>query len=145
MFFTLLPFSETQTDESDMEPEPPEEPSQLEQDYEAARNEIQLLKEHLKITLLDVNKKDAEMRAFKEAAAAIKESSNAKIQELETNLRISRFGLERFSKDNTLVKFYTGFPTYDHFKLFFELVKPTAETMVYVYASGIGTIGIGFL
>ena len=37
------------------------------------------------------------------------------------------------------MKFYTGFPTYDHFKLFFELVKPTAEAMVYVYASGIGT------
>ena len=31
-----------------------------------------------------------------------------------------------------LVKFYTGFPTYDHFKLFFELAEPTAETMVYV-------------
>ena len=41
MFFTLLPFSETQTEESDVEPEPPEVPSQLEQDYEAARNEIQ--------------------------------------------------------------------------------------------------------
>lgn len=54
---------------------------------------------------------------------------------------ISRFGMERFSKDNALVRFYTGFPTYDHdhFKLFFELVKPTAETMVYVYASRIGT------
>ena len=62
-----------------------------------------------------------------------------KIQELETNLMISRFGMERFSKDNTLVRFYKGFPTYDHYKLFFELVKPTAETMVYVYASRIGT------
>lgn len=64
-----------------------------------------------------------------------------KIQELETNLMISRFGMERFSKDNALVRSYTGFPTYDHdhFKLFFELVKPTAETMVYVYASKIGT------
>ncbi|PFX26455.1 hypothetical protein AWC38_SpisGene8869 [Stylophora pistillata] len=78
------------------------------------------------------------MRVLKEAAAATKESSEAKIQELEANLKISRFGLERFSKDNALVRFYTGFPTYDHFKLFFELVKPTAETMVYVYASGIG-------
>ena len=139
MFFTLLLFSETQTDESDVEPEPPEVPSQLEQDYEAARNEIQILKEQLKIAQLEVSEKEAEMRDFKEAAAATKESSDAKIQELETNLSISRFGLERFSKDNALVKFYTGFPTYDHFKLFFELVKPTTETMVYVYASGIGT------
>ena len=37
-------FSETQTDASDVEPEPPEVPSQLEQDYDAARNEIQILK-----------------------------------------------------------------------------------------------------
>ena len=33
----------------------------------------------------------------------------------------------------------TGFPTYDHFKLSFELVTPTAEAKVDVYASGIRT------
>ena len=70
MFITLL-LSETQTDESDVEPEPPEVPSQLEQDYEAARNEIQILKEQLKITQLEVSKKEAEMTAFKEAAVLI--------------------------------------------------------------------------
>ena len=123
MFFTLLPFSETQTDESDVEPEPPEVPSQLEQDYEAARNEIQILKEQLKITQLEVSIKEAVMRAIKEAAAATKESSDAKIQELETNLSIIQFSLERFSKDNALVTFYTGFPTYDHFKLFLSLLN----------------------
>ena len=32
-----------------------------------------------------------------------------------------------------------GFPTYDHFKLSFELVTPTAEAKVDVYASGIRT------
>ena len=139
MFITLLPFSETQTDESDVELEPPEAPCQLEQDYEAAKNEIKILKEQLKTTQLELSRKEAEMRGLEEAAAATKESSDAKIQELETNLSISRFGFERFSKDNALVRFYTGFPTYDHLKLFFELVKPKAETMVYVYASGIGT------
>ena len=33
----------------------------------------------------------------------------------------------------------TGFLTYDHFKLSFELVTPTAEAKVDVYASGIRT------
>ena len=33
----------------------------------------------------------------------------------------------------------TGFPIYDHFKLYFELVTPTAEAKVDVYASGIRT------
>ena len=88
-----------------------------------------------------MSKKETEMKILKEAAAATKESSEAKNSRIRTNLIISRFGMERFSKDNALVRFYTGFPTYDHdhFKLFFELVKPTAETMVYVYASRIGT------
>ena len=63
------------------------------------------------------------MRGLKEAAAATKELSDEKIQELETNLSISRFGLERFSKDNALVRFYTGFPTYDHLKLFLNLLN----------------------
>ena len=130
---------ERQTDESDVEPEPPEAPSRIEQDYQAARSQIQSLMEQLKITQLEVSKKEAEMRILKEAATASKESSEAKIQELETSLRISWFGLERFFKDNALVRFYIGFPTYDHFKLFFEHVKPTADTMVHVYASGIGT------
>ena len=128
MFIKIIPFRETQTDESDVEPEPPEAPSHL-----------QSLMEQLKITQLEVSKKEAEMRILKEAATATKESSEAKIQELKTSLRISWFGLERFFKDNALVRFYISFLTYDHFKLFFEHVKPTADTMVYVYASGIGT------
>ena len=33
----------------------------------------------------------------------------------------------------------TGFPTYDHLKLSFELVTPTADAKVDVYASGIRT------
>ena len=139
MFIKIIPFRETQTDESDVDPEPPEAPSRIEQDYQAARSQIQSLMEQLKITQLEVSKKEAEMRILKAAATATKESSEAKIQELETSLRISWLGLERFFKDNALVRFYTVFPTYDHFKLFFEHVKPTADTMVHVYASGIGT------
>lgn len=78
MFIKLLPFSETQTDESDVEPEQPEAPSQLQQDYQAARSEIQSLMEQLKITQLEVSKKETEMKILKEAAAATKESSEAK-------------------------------------------------------------------
>ena len=74
MFIILRPFSETQTDESDVGLEPPEAPSQLEQDYEAAKNEIQILKEQLKATQLELSRKEAEMRGLKEAAAATRES-----------------------------------------------------------------------
>ena len=99
MFVKLILFRETQTDESDVEPEPPETPSRIEQDYQAARSQIQSLMEQLKITQLEVSKKEAEMRILKEAATATKESSEAKIQELETSLRISWF-FNRWKKNN---------------------------------------------
>ena len=51
-------------------------------------------------------------------------------------LALSKFGLERFSADDDSIKFYTGFPTYKHLKIFYEFVKPNAETIVYCYASG---------
>ncbi|XP_065067591.1 uncharacterized protein LOC135693131 [Rhopilema esculentum] len=51
-------------------------------------------------------------------------------------LKVSRFGLERFSTDSASIKFYTGFPTYSHLKIFFELARRGAEFMKYCYASG---------
>ena len=78
MFIKLLPFSETQTDESDVEPESCEVPSQLEQDFEVARNGIESLKEQLKISQLEVSKKEAEMKTFKEAAAATEKREREK-------------------------------------------------------------------
>ena len=50
-------------------------------------------------------------------------------------LIVSKLGLERFSSDNELIKFYTGFPTYKHILFFYEFVKPSAENMVYCYAT----------
>ena len=50
-------------------------------------------------------------------------------------LIVSKFGLERFSSDSELIKFYTGFPTYKHILFFYEFVKPSAENMVYCYAT----------
>lgn len=111
-----------------------EQSSQLQRDFEAVKEENIALLQQLKLAQRDVEKRESEISDLKDAATITSE----KIQELETSLRISRFSLERFSKDNRLIKFYTGFPTYEHFTLFFELVKPTADTMTYVYASGVG-------
>lgn len=52
-------------------------------------------------------------------------------------LQVHRFGLERFSSDDDSIKFYTGFPSYQHILLFYNFLKPTAEKMTYCYASGI--------
>ena len=52
-------------------------------------------------------------------------------------LALSRFGLERFSTNNDLIKFYTGFCSYKHLTMFYNFAEPTAEKMTYFYASGV--------
>jgi hypothetical protein len=52
-------------------------------------------------------------------------AANSKIEELEARLRsaeIERFGLERFSSNPQMIKFYTGFPTYKCLRNFFFLL-----------------------
>ena len=50
-------------------------------------------------------------------------------------LKLCKFGLERFSTDNESIKFYTGFPSYNHLVTFYEFVEPCAETMQYCYTT----------
>lgn len=51
-------------------------------------------------------------------------------------MKLYKFGSERFLNDDKSIKFYTGFPSYQHFITFYYLVQPSAETMSYCYASG---------
>jgi len=49
-------------------------------------------------------------------------------------LALSKFGLQRFSSDDS-IKFYTGFPTYKHLTLFFmnllnQILKPWFTAML---------------
>ena len=60
-------------------------------------------------------------------------AAQRRIEELEQALRnqkVERFGIHRYSKDNAMVKFFTGFPTYSHFMCFFRSVQPYASTMI---------------
>ena len=52
-------------------------------------------------------------------------------------LALSRFGLERFSTNDDLIKFYTGFCSYKHLTMFYNFAEPTAAKMTYCYASGV--------
>ena len=51
-------------------------------------------------------------------------------------LALGKFGLERFGTDNDSIRFYTGFPSYDSIRFFYAFIRPSAEQMVYCYASG---------
>lgn len=126
-------FSESTTDQGEIESVPSEVSFEVSQD-----DEIQILKQKLKLSEIEVSKKEAELREVQQAAASMKESLEAKIHSLQLELRISRFGLERFSSNEADIKFFTSFSSYDVFCKFFNQVKPSAEKMVYVYASGIG-------
>ena len=40
---------------------------------------------------------------------------------------MERFGIYRFGNDDSLISFYTGFPSYKAFNVFFKWVEPTAQ------------------
>ena len=56
-----------------------------------------------------------------------------KIEELEKEiqlLRLEKFGLERFSSDCELIRFYTGFRSYECLKAIFIWLERTSQTLV---------------
>jgi hypothetical protein len=58
---------------------------------------------------------------------------DAEIEKLQQKLQIEKFGIERFSRDNSLILFYTGFVSFAMFTAFFEYVKPAANSMTSYY------------
>lgn len=55
------------------------------------------------------------------------------IKKLQQQLEIERFGIQRFSNDNALISFYTGFASMVLFTTFYEFVKPAANRMTSYY------------
>ena len=94
------------------------------------REEIKSLKQQLAEAKSSLEKGQNDMMEARESAENMKRI-------MEEKFRISRFGLERFSSDDESVKFYTGFPSNNHIKRFFEFVEPNAKYMTYCYASGV--------
>ncbi|XP_069122756.1 uncharacterized protein [Argopecten irradians] len=74
---------------------------------------------NLKERLLE---KELELRAKEE-----------EIKRLKHRVELERFGITRFTFDNNMIEFYTGFPTYDVFIGFYSAIKPTASRIKSVY------------
>ena len=58
------------------------------------------------------------------------EAAQKEIESLKAQiaaLKIHKFGLECFSSDNFIFKFYTGFLGYKHFYNFYHFVEPSAQ------------------
>ena len=64
------------------------------------------------------------------------DTSKSQIESLRAEveaLKMYKFGIERFSTDDASIKFYTGFPSYEHLKTAFNIFEPTASTMKFYY------------
>ena len=52
---------------------------------------------------------------------------------LSQQLELEKFGIYRFSRNNTMIDLYTGFQTYDTFLAFYRSIEPTAQNMQSAY------------
>jgi len=104
------------------------------------QEELEAVRAELLATKHELTKSRDETAAALEGAEAMKAKASIDMDNLRRNaaeqLALHKFGLERFMTDNDSIKFYTGFPSYEHVKLFYEFLRPTAQTMTYCYASG---------
>eukprot|EP00795_Rhopilema_esculentum_P008832 gene8832-15315_t len=116
-------------------------------DTEDDAMKMELLEEELRSLQIELDetknalfRTKSELEASKRLAKEEMEKVCREMADLQRStmeqLKVSRFGLERFSTDSASIKFYTGFPTYSHLKIFFELARRGAEFMKYCYASG---------
>ena len=70
------------------------------------------------------------------------EERDREIEKLKEQLRLEKFGISRFSHDNTLINFYTGFPSYVELVSFFKCIEPTAQNMTSAYYQSSETISL---
>lgn len=73
---------------------------------------------------------------MKEMESALN-AKNKEITDLKHKLELERFGITRFSYDDEMIEFYTGFPTYEVFMAFFNSLKPTASRIKDVYYTNV--------
>ena len=71
-----------------------------------------------------------------------KEHLKRKNHELEEQLRVERFGVDRFGNDDVLFKFYTGFESVKLFITLFEKWKPCATNMQRYYYQAVEDLNV---
>ncbi|XP_048749122.1 uncharacterized protein LOC125661232 [Ostrea edulis] len=84
---------------------------------------------------IECSAKLAELQKILEDKESEIKAKNEEIEALNKKLTLERFGINRFSFDNEMVEFYTGFPSYALFLTFYNAIKPTALRMKSVYYS----------
>jgi len=93
-------------------------------EQESLKLQEQLTEKERELATLQVKVKEQEHK--------LKEKDEC-IQALDNQLALQRWGLNRFSNDDSDIKFYTGFFSYKLLILFFDIIKPTASNMRSAY------------
>lgn len=90
----------------------------------------------------DQAKTISQLQSKLETASNVNEQLNNENEFMKQKLEISRFGLSRFSKDDSKIRFYTGFTSYKLFVTFFEWIKPCASSMRSIYYQASETVSL---
>lgn len=64
------------------------------------------------------------------------------IKRLQDKLQIERFGIFRFTKDDSMILFYTGFVSMSMFTTFFNFIKPAANSMTSYYYKSVDNVNV---
>lgn len=78
---------------------------------------------------------------LKQLRLELEEKTN-KCESLEKQLKLEKFGVNRFSMDGSLILFYTGFSSYKHFVTFYQCIEPNAQNMRSMYYHGGETMSL---
>ncbi|CAB3998936.1 THAP domain-containing 11, partial [Paramuricea clavata] len=109
------------------------EPEEAMNELKRLRKENQTLKEKIEQLTKEHSKKVEDLT---NTITVLKQEHNKKVEELtntitELKLKQNEFSLETFKDNPKLFMFYTGFQSYDLFKIFFEFLGPAVNKINY--------------
>ncbi|XP_062578055.1 uncharacterized protein LOC134239942 [Saccostrea cucullata] len=91
---------------------------------------------------LSCQRKMRELQLLIEQKESEIKRKNEEFSDLQQKYHLERFGVTRFSFDDDLIEFYTGFPSYKVFSIFFSALRPIASRMKSVYYNSVDDVNI---
>ena len=87
-------------------------------------SELSVMKHEIECLKRKLHEKDVEMQEKKLRA-------DSEIVELREKLILTKFCLDKFKHNEADFKFYTGFETYEMFDVFYTVLQPGANALIY--------------
>jgi hypothetical protein len=103
--------------------------ARIDEDEEGSSLDQVCLDSHIKESNALLDDKDAVIKDLEET---LKQKSD-ECEYLSQHLKLEKFGIYRFSRDSTMIHFYTEFQTYDTFLAFYRCIEPTSQNMQRAY------------